>query len=170
MISTHTPLAGRDADVVGLPGIHIISTHTPLAGRDQCPILMRTVILYFYSHAPRGARRGCSRASWYSHYFYSHAPRGARPMPDIDENGNPIFLLTRPSRGATMCFMTRPLVCRFLLTRPSRGATNLIVNHTDKSVISTHTPLAGRDACVSCFSPSGLFLLTRPSRGATTER
>ena len=35
MISTHTPLAGRDLTFFfSLPVIHI-STHTPLAGRDK---------------------------------------------------------------------------------------------------------------------------------------
>ena len=51
------PLAGHDdADVVGLPGIHIISTPMPLAGHD--PTIQFSITdddSDFYSHAPRGA-------------------------------------------------------------------------------------------------------------------
>ena len=35
MISTHTPLAGRDAEELVKAIIKTISTHTPLAGRDN---------------------------------------------------------------------------------------------------------------------------------------
>ena len=58
----------------------IISTHTPLAGRDLFGDMFFALFSDFYSHAPRGARRsrtvlsGCLRI-----HFYSHAPRGARP-------------------------------------------------------------------------------------------
>ena len=77
MISTHTPLAGRDVSLNIFVGSHIISTHTPLAGRDlddsvpklnelistHTPLAGRDVIVvygflqcsYFNSHAPRGA-------------------------------------------------------------------------------------------------------------------
>ena len=34
MISTHTPLAGRDLDEMSEETDEEISTHTPLAGRD----------------------------------------------------------------------------------------------------------------------------------------
>ena len=35
MISTHTPLAGRDAYYIYIIAYLSISTHTPLAGRDD---------------------------------------------------------------------------------------------------------------------------------------
>ena len=57
-----------------------ISTHTPLAGRDRIRIWLNVFYQYFYSHAPRGARR-----IRYAHMHYMIS----------------IFLLTRPSRGAT---------------------------------------------------------------------
>ena len=124
-----------------------ISTHTPLAGRDrpgQCGEVERGD---FYSHAPRGARhlqiantgfflqisthtplagRDPRRnVIWFiNRYFYSHAPRGARQRLTVVCTHFDKFLLTRPSRGATL---PRPFLA---LPCP----------------ISTHTPLAGRDS------------------------
>ena len=78
--------------------------------------------------------------------FYSHAPRGARPGLWQWDYGQKLFLLTRPSRGATVWD-----------------------NRNFKSFpISTHTPLAGRDwLLVMALRHLRKFLLTRPSRGAT---
>ncbi len=54
-ISTHTPLAGRDAEIGEDGKCVVISTHTPLAGRDA-PYISKTIMnTNFYSHAPRGA-------------------------------------------------------------------------------------------------------------------
>ena len=80
----------------------MISTHTPLAGRDSFHI-----IAY--------ARNG---------NFYSHASCGARRIEMILDN----------------------LTIAFLLTRLLRGATFTTVGHVFLFFISTHTPLAGRDA------------------------
>ena len=102
-----------------------------------------------------------------------------------------LFLLTRPSRGATIP-RSPGTSCpgTFLLTRPSRGATHQANPLPIKALISTHTPLAGRDKTGLVLVPgepdfyshaprgarrtvtgtgNGLspFLLTRPSRGAT---
>ena len=124
----------------------------------------------FYSHAPRGARRDQEAEGRRSKDFYSHAPRGARHTP----------------------WTITPDVDTFLLTRPSRGATLEDTNFYTRYCISTHTPLAGRDGrhhparpSISDFyshAPRGArqkffapvlalskFLLTRPSRGATPE-
>ena len=35
----------------------MISTHTPLAGRDIQSVFLSILMNYFYSHAPRGARQ-----------------------------------------------------------------------------------------------------------------
>ena len=53
-ISTHTPLAGRDCGLVFVRGVHVISTHTPLAGRDLYRQPLLTASGNFYSHAPCG--------------------------------------------------------------------------------------------------------------------
>ena len=77
-ISTHTPHAGRDEERLRGLSRYTISTHTTLAGRDFFLFLSVPERLYFYSHAPRGARQlQISSQRWFRH-FYSHAPRGAR--------------------------------------------------------------------------------------------
>ena len=146
IISTHTPLAGRDHhNGTGCQGRRI-STHTPLAGRDLTQGSTATTATDFYSHAPRGARQ-------------------AGPEWIIPDNG---FLLTRPSRGATIWNGHGASPNQFLLTRPSRGATTLMYCARRSWTISTHTPLAGRDTASRWSCPdTATFLLTRPSRGAT---
>ena len=53
-ISTHTPLAGRDfSRMINMP-IKTISTHTPLAGRDAIYTSDKYILSHFYSHAPCG--------------------------------------------------------------------------------------------------------------------
>ena len=78
MISTHTPLAGRDFILRFKEAKMAISTHTPLAGRDQRVIYVFNNFIYFYSHAPRGARQLDGINITAIKNFYSHAPRGAR--------------------------------------------------------------------------------------------
>ena len=191
IISTHTPLAGRDGRPLFTLTYSVvflltrpsrgatcccmlssrfirISTHTPLAGRDHRDHRTCITIHDFYSHAPRGARLPGILSQLRTVNFYSHAPRGARQ--DF-----------RVRNGAFN---------KFLLTRPSRGATIFPLTDSNQASISTHTPLAGRDSnrpgrspfCRHFYShaPRGarppfreeastweLFLLTRPSRGAT---
>ena len=79
-ISTHAPLAGRDAFVAHRAHRHAISTHAPLAGRDRCWVLPCRAQSYFNPRAPCGAR--LSRASAGVSCFC-------------------IFQPTRPLRGAT---------------------------------------------------------------------
>ena len=55
LISTHTPLAGRDVRKKTDFGALCISTHTPLAGRDGRGVVVAVVLLDFNSHAPCGA-------------------------------------------------------------------------------------------------------------------
>ena len=122
-ISTHTPLAGRDLDVYGYAVNEHISTHTPLAGRDysatergrrivistHTPLAGRDnqrgncgVVEIISTHTPLAGRDVSGNHS--SHmpvYFYSHAPRGARLPPLVFQSVCLLFLLTRPSRGAT---------------------------------------------------------------------
>ena len=54
VISTHTPLAGRDAETAAKTANEAISTHTPLAGRDQFGWWKTADEFHFYSHAPCG--------------------------------------------------------------------------------------------------------------------
>ena len=78
------------------------------------------------------------------------------------------FLLTRLSRGVTCAANIDAIFFRFLLTRLSRGVTYPHAVRGTYEVISTHTPLARRDALISWLSPPHeKFLLTRLSRGVT---
>ena len=54
LISTHTPLAGRDWAGNEFLTSKKISTHTPLAGRDSVALVSSTSRWNFYSHAPCG--------------------------------------------------------------------------------------------------------------------
>ena len=101
----------------------MISTHTPLAGRNACAALIVCSLAYFYSHAPRGAQLNHANRRRNDAHFYSHAPRGAQPKQ-----------LKKYS-----------LLLQFLLTRPSRGATHRCYPQSVRHIISTHTPLAGRN-------------------------
>ena len=144
-ISTHTPHAGRDVVVApALVWIHI-STHTPHAGRDSAMIRFPFLFCDFYSHAPCGARRGCSRWAGSHGDFYSHAPCGARRTKSTHHFYKYQFLLTRPMRGATFEMVSPGTVITFLLTRPMRGATRSFHWPYRLYLISTHTPHAGRD-------------------------
>ena len=79
LISTHTPLAGRDQN--GRTVVHHakISTHTPLAGRDFWCDIWISAAKHFNSHAPCGARPAQSVSCRRPSDFNSHAPCGARP-------------------------------------------------------------------------------------------
>ena len=62
-----------------------------------------------------------------------------------------------------MCFHLQ-----FLLTRPSRDVTKPREGTLNSPLISTHTPLAGRDVQRPLFRQDLFeFLLTRPSRDVT---
>ena len=123
-ISTHTPLAGRDpinisfillnpflltrpsrgaTEKVILGGwILGISTHTPLAGRDLIPDRRLRSSLYFYSHAPRGARHTEIKEAIESIGISTHTPLAGRDKLYLFTScHHQLFLLTRPSRGAT---------------------------------------------------------------------
>ena len=145
----------------------------------------------FYSHAPRGARHRQSPENTASDNFYSHAPRGARLLPAAQAVPPPENFYSHAPRGARRLWRASwDPTSKFLLTRPSRGATvhdpagsggTEISTHTPLAgrdvpsfaafsmcLISTHTPLAGRDKVrVRFYRADGRFLLTRPSRGAT---
>ena len=59
-------------------------------------------------------------------------------------------------------------VIKFQPTRPLRGATHGVLHAEHRQEISTHAPLAGRDATLETVYPGGQsFQPTRPLRGAT---
>ena len=76
----------------------------------------------------------------------THTPHAGR---DTDRNCHICallrFLLTRPMRGATKVKIIHHRSNKFLLTRPMRGATKPFIYFCGFTIISTHTPHAGRD-------------------------
>ena len=123
---------------------------------------------YFYSHAPCGARRVRGRDHLRQERFLltrplrgatsylatvvvcdvisTHTPLAGRDPPPAPSNHRRIpFLLTRPLRGATEFLFSAFFRLKFLLTRPLRGATTCYDVVLSVVLISTHTPLAGRD-------------------------
>ena len=147
-----------------------ISTHAPLAGRDNINAFELVDGGSISTHAPLAGRDDSAEAA---HFVNAR-----------------VFQPTRPLRGATALQAAYLCMWKFQPTRPLRGATV-----TDQRVIlgigiSTHAPLAGRDAeyrtclrrgmyfnprapcgarpgSLSISSPLPIFQPTRPLRGAT---
>ena len=124
-ISTHAPLAGRDASLVYLlTRLKRISTHAPLAGRDRLTPY-RSCIAMISTHAPLAGRDKCLGSSHGMTKISTHAPLAGRDR--------------RFPRSWTMRsknFNPRaPCGARLVLV-PLQGSTQSI---------STHAPLAGRD-------------------------
>ena len=145
-ISTHAPLAGRDKTAYVSASYIKISTHAPLAGRDgvNTDDLAHSSISTHAPLAGRDQRRRCGRG--HRRYFNPRAPCGARPVEEYEPRAEVVFQPTRPLRGAT------------------RLAPDLL----DAEGISTHAPLAGRDAAPGRLIPTvEVFQPTRPLRGAT---
>ena len=122
-ISTHTPLAGRDLTVLPLTAtVTDFYSHAPRGARPYS-FTCWSIAPDFYSHAPRGARH---EPYWYpwdpDKNFYSHAPRGARP-----NEFKTVYQLTisthTPLAGRDRQPRAWKMIFPFLLTRPSRGAT-----------------------------------------------
>ena len=146
-ISTHTPLAGRDRRIAehfyGRCSFQLtrplrgatttlltegqfcyISTHTPLAGRDQF-IVRKPEAKMISTHTPlagRDEQNGIEKRR--RTYFNSHAPCGARLVQITSKTATEDFNSHAPC-GARHHFSHKELCIK---------------------IISTHTPLAGRDS------------------------
>ena len=100
--------------------------------------------------------------------FYSHAPRGARPIVDFVTPKITTFLLTRPSRGATIAKVRMQKKGEDFYSHAPRGARLQFLYHLLRSThFYSHAPRGARRLFVYAFIASLKFLLTRPSRGAT---
>ena len=175
-ISTHAPLAGRDAGLVHRLSALDISTHAPLAGRDAQFDRMIDRQIHFNPRAPCGARplpnplrpkpkrfqptrplRGAT-ILWHcyfanSHYFNPRAPCGARR-----QSGGICFMEVDFNPRAPCGARRHPLLLfnapsQFQPTRPLRGATIMDWFGDTFFIISTHAPLAGRDDYLDGQSP-----------------
>ena len=170
-ISTHAPLAGRDG-LRALPGrVQHISTHAPLAGRDLRPKRRKAAVRYFNPRAPCGARRSrTSPAPPTPSNFNPRAPCGARREAVLYDLYSEVFQPTRPLRGATrqgrQGFSQRQISTH----APLAGRDLLQLGDVHLIAISTHAPLAGRDeAGYVTFTDRSVFQPTRPLRGATVR-
>ena len=77
-ISTHAPLAGRDAHRASESEKPYISTHAPLAGRDERPVVLAVARAFQPTRPLRGATAIVFRSDRLRHYFNPRAPCGAR--------------------------------------------------------------------------------------------
>ena len=187
IISTHTPLAGRDASASNI----IISTHTPLAGRDRdgqvcrqdshisthTPLAGLDHVLYknqnnnynFYSHAPRGARQYKLHIQGTKADFYSHAPRGARlgvdPYADVISD-----FYSHAPRGARQFDAGSIDDLYDFYSHAPRGARHNPCKKVEPSNgISTHTPLAGRDYQCRQQGSDERYFYSHAPRGARPQ-
>ena len=148
LISTHTPLAGRDGNESKPVQFEFISTHTPLAGRDvQC----------HFRHNFRP--------------ISTHTPLAGRdPVVSGVDSGRIKFLLTRPSRDVT-CYSSVQCRFRYISTHtPLAGRDDRVLCLTcDLRVFLLTRP--SRDVTLNAASAveKFLFLLTRPSRDVTVK-
>ena len=151
-----TPTPRDDAPPKG------ISTHAPLAGRDAVCFGADVVSAEnFNPRAPCGARRN-SRRSCLTSSISTHAPLAGRDsQPTQAGVDHSAFQPTRPLRGATISGgRSTQRSPEFQPTRPLRGATISGGRSTQRS--PEFQPTLRREILRSTFQP------TRPLRGATT--
>ena len=170
VISTHTPLAGRDSVTTACAAAGAISTHTPLAGRDlgaRCH--MRGS--HISTHTPLAGRDGYTSRRVSDGGISTHTPLAGRDREAQDSRRRAMHFYSHAPCGARLSKNSaKNWAWEFLLTRPLRGATQHETKMFFASEISTHTPLAGRDGEQEeeHHHPCP-FLLTRPLRGATRQ-
>ena len=117
------PLRGATQGPRQLPPPFSISTHAPLAGRDAAPLRTSTPLIYFNPRAPCGARLPCRLKLHAVKLFQPTRPlRGATMIVSVAPAGIR-FQPTRPLRGATSDHSQRTSLIEFQPTRPLRGAT-----------------------------------------------
>ena len=102
IISTHTPLAGRDLGHISCCGLPKISTHTPLAGRDLVIWFFRH-LLFISTHTPLAGRDGTEYGGILGEKISTHTPLAGRdPSRPVLSLIFLSFLLTRPLRDVTV--------------------------------------------------------------------
>jgi len=185
---------GRDRTNPDTVLIALISTHTPLVGRDRgarCAYYVR--MRNFNSHAPCGARHIEAQNGEAICDFNSHAPCGARlkfmrgmvlrvaistHTPLVGRDALRAFSLCK-----THISTHTPLVGRDLFDRFRKSVCGSISTHTPlvgrdqflcilyiASAISTHTPLVGRDCRCGCADCSGEDFNSHAPCGARRHR
>ena len=168
-ISTHTPLAGRDfVHSARQSGAADFNLHAPCGARLGFQPLS-ALLFHFNSHAPCGARPRYTTNSTYNAQISTHTPLAERdgrhttgliqrlisthtPLAGRDRVLRVLVRLEKHFNSHAPCGARRlrndgeKAIYAFQLTRPLRGATIGRDGCIAMYVISTHTPLAGRDA------------------------
>ena len=167
MISTHTPLAGRDCRALQILQCGgYISTHTPLAGRDLAFAFSSLSLDAFQLTRPsRGVTYYNGIIIKNVKFQLTRPSRGVTIWCDHHKHRRG-FQLTRPSRGVTEPPPLPSEPSQFQLTRPSRGVTGFNQSEKAPSYISTHTPLAGRDCVRVCRTFIVVHFNSHAPRGA----
>ena len=147
----------------------LISTHTPLAGRDSERSNGKSYAVNFNSHAPCGARHPVIKSIDEFRNFNSHAPCGARLVHEIQFlNTQPISTHTPLAGRDVTNNHCSPFLPQFQLTRPLRGATTKIcVIFVKRIHFNSHAPCGARLFNLDIVQHDSGFQLTRPLRGAT---
>ena len=164
-ISTHAPLAGRDVHPASLGAVQAISTHAPLAGRD----IFKKQYIYkvpISTHAPLAGRDARGPCRPHRMAISTHAPLAGRDV-TLRYAVRGFFISTYEKRVRQDIFQP---------TRPLRGATGRLRRAGRQGLISTHAPLAGRDSrtcapsqCARYFNPRAPCG-ARPINDVTTPR
>ena len=147
----------RGATKYNLPSVQefMISTHTPLAGRDMRTVMQIASPSNFNSHAPCGARHIPNAGMGIVILFQLTRPlRGATEAARRRRSGAKISTHT-PLAGRDRLAANRS-ICQFISTHTPLAGRDITVDKCKLRVlvISTHTPLAGRDSKMLYTLPS----------------
>ena len=191
-ISTHAPLAGRDADEILERHVHAdfnprapcgarpnhteqehlqfwISTHAPLAGRD-CPCRKFVGVLHISTHAPLAGRDSIVKFNNRFHVKIStHAPLAGRDRLSAFDKKRISISTHAPLAGRDFLHFDTTFHEIISTHAPLAGRDVKSVLVAGSGFISTHAPLAGRDKKAAEQKQSRYqFQPTRPLRGATS--
>ena len=143
LISTHTPLARRDVIRLICLNCQAFLLTRPSRGATTFRKMTSTTI-YFYSHAPRGARQGkMSRA--FEHIISTHTPLAGRDYSGQTYVNSVLNFYSHAPRGARLFTVDEPEEGKISTHTPLAGRDSASISVSCSRIISTHTPLAGRD-------------------------
>ncbi len=139
----------------------------PLRGATLMRRMRRSRTRNFNPRAPCGARRSRLMTSLTTLDFNPRAPCGARPADQRETERGKIFQPTRPLRGATVSHLAPVSLEREISTHAPLAGRDAV--GTDDGLnaakISTHAPLAGRDLALRLDMLAGTISTHAPLAG-----
>ena len=127
--------------------MHHFNPRAPCGARRSSRPARRSAPWYFNPRAPCGARQQTRMYTSAAGYFNPRAPCGARRQRSLVLASATLFQPTRPLRGATMDHPYISVSCVISTHAPLAGRDAVDPSHRRTSkFISTHAPLAGRDS------------------------